>query len=210
MCDEKTHPRYPARPRVILFDVLETLVTEPFYDAIPRFFGLSLDELLLAKHPTAWVEFEEGRITEAEYLARYFRDGRAVDAAGLRACIAAAYQWIDGMQELLAELHAAGCELHALSNYPTWYRLIDEKLKLSRYLRWTFVSCRTGIRKPDPQAFLRAAAALKVPPSQCLFVDDRPVNVAAARDVGMDAVLKQDARQVRAELAKRGLVPIPQ
>jgi HAD superfamily hydrolase (TIGR01509 family) len=193
----------PAR-QIILFDVMGTLVTEPFSTVIPGFFQMSLDELREAKHPTAWIEFEEGRLTEADYVARFFRDGRPVDADALRACVHDAYCWIDGMQDLLVDLKAAGCEMHALSNYPAWYQLIDEKLQLSRFLDWTFVSCKTGVRKPDPQAFLGAAATLEVDPQQCLFIDDRPVNVNAAQLVGMVAILYHSAEQLREELADRG------
>lgn len=45
------------------------------------------------------------------------------------------------MEDLLARLNTAGYELHALSNYPSWWRIIEDKLQPSRYLRWTFISC---------------------------------------------------------------------
>ena len=192
-----------GKPRVIIFDVMETLVTEPFFTAVPAFFGMTCEGLQSAKHPTAWIEFEEGRITEAEYFDRFFLDRRAVDGEGLRQCLEQAYRWVDGMEGLLTELKAADCEMHALSNYPVWYALIDESLRLSRFLHWTFVSCLTGVRKPDPQAYLGAAAALQLEPKACLFIDDRVENVEAATAVGMDAILKVDSTQVRNELAQR-------
>lgn len=195
----------PARP-IFLFDVMETLVTEPFLTAMPAFFGMTLDEFRQAKHPTSWIEFEEGRISEKEYYDQVFRDGQRVDGLGLRACLRDAYCWIEGMQQLLADLHSAGYESHTLSNYPAWYEIIEDKLQLSRYLRWTFVSWKTGVRKPDAKAYLGAASALNVSTHDCLFIDDRPVNVDAAREVGMDAILKEDAMQVRAELSRRGLL----
>ena len=191
---------------IILLDVMETLVTEPYYRAMPGFFGMSLEQLREAKHPTSWIEFEEGRLTEAEYVPLFFRDGRPVDAEGLRRCVTEAYDWLDGMQQLLADLKAAGHSMHALSNYPVWYQLIEGKLRLSRYLDWSFVSCRTGVRKPDRRAFLGAAEALQVPPGKCLFIDDQVRNVKAARSVGMDAIHRQNAAQVRKELVQRGLL----
>jgi hypothetical protein len=126
-------PVQPTDGPVLLLDVMGTLVHEPFFDELPAFFGMTLDELLAAKHPTAWIEFEHGRLSEAGYLARYFRDGRSVDGAALRAHMTAAYRWLDGVPELLAELHAAGRPMHALSNYPVWYELIEAKLSLSRW-----------------------------------------------------------------------------
>lgn len=195
----------PKRP-IILFDVMETLVTEPFFTTIPGFFGMSLGELLETKHPTSWIEFEKGRITEDEYVQTFFRDGRVVDGAGLRACLLKTYEWLDGMEHLVAELHGVGYELHALSNYPIWYELIEKKLKLARFLKWTFVSCKIGLRKPDMGIFHHAAESLQVPTSDCLFVDDRVENVKAANAAGMDTILMTGATECRKELVLRDLL----
>ncbi len=57
-----------------------------------------------------------------------------------------AYDYIDGMPQLLRRLRAAGFDVHACSNYPVWYRLIESKLQLSRYLDWTFISCEGAMK----------------------------------------------------------------
>ncbi|MCX4827630.1 MULTISPECIES: HAD-IA family hydrolase [unclassified Streptomyces] len=49
-----------------------------------------------------------------------------------------------------------------------------------------------GIEKPDQRAFDAACAALAVRPENCLFIDDVPVNVEAARTAGMQAHLFED------------------
>jgi putative hydrolase of the HAD superfamily len=49
-------------------------------------------------------------------------------------------------------------------------------------------SATLGVRKPDPQAFHAIAAAMHLPPSACLFIDDLSENVAAARSIGMEAL----------------------
>ena len=194
-----------ARP-IVLCDVMETLVHEPYFEELPAFFGMTLEDLAAAQHPTSWVEFEEGHIDEATYLAQFFRDGRAIDAPALRTCLSRAYRWLDGVEGVLADLHAAGLAIHALSNYSTWYELIDARLHLSRYLQWTFVSCRTGVRKPDTEAFLGPCRTLDVAPDACLFIDDQPANVAVARGLGMDAIHFRDARSLRAALAERRIL----
>lgn len=191
--------------KVLLFDVMSTLVSEPFLADMPRFFGMSLDELIRLKDPTAFVAFERGEIDEAEYAARFFSDGRTIDVEGLKRCLRESYQWIDGMEALVAELAERRVEMHTLSNYSVWYRLIEERLELSRFVSWTFVSCHTGVRKPDADAYLGAARKLGVPPADCLFVDDRKKNCAGAEAVGMPAVLFESAAQLRAELAARGI-----
>ena len=194
------------RRSIVLCDVMDTLVHEPFHLEMPAFFHLSLEELVAAKHPTAWIEFELGALSEEQFLARFFRDGRGFDRAAFVRAVRAAYRWLPGMQELLAALAARGHAIHALSNYPCWYRMIEERLALSRYLAWSFVSCETGVRKPDPRAFLGAAARLGVAPGECLLIDDREHNCSAARALGMAALRFTSAGELAEALAQRGLL----
>ena len=194
---------------ILLLDVMGTLCYEPFHRELPAFFGMSLERLIAEKHPTAWAEFERSEIDARELAARFFRDGRAVDLAALEACMRESYRFLDGIEELLRELRARGHEMHALSNYPVWYRWIEERLALSRFLSWSFVSCDTGVRKPDPRAYDGAARALGVAPAACLFVDDREENCAGARAAGMDAVRFEGAEALTTELAARGLLDGP-
>lgn len=202
-------PGVTTRPDRLLFDVMDTLVYDPFRHEIPAFFGMSLRELLAQKHPSAWVRFEHGELDEDALLASFFADGRSFDGAAFIDMLRAAYRWIDGIEPLLADLASVGVPMHALSNYPCWYRLIEERLALSRYVAWSFVSCETGVRKPAPEAYLFASRALGVAPARCLFVDDRSVNCDAAREVGMDAIVFTDAAQLRRELERRDLVSPP-
>ena len=191
---------------VLLFDVMDTLVYDPFHHAIPSYFGLDLAGFLAEKHATAWVEFELGELEPEAYAAKMFRDGRRVDWQHFAAHVRDAYRFIDGMQELLVELSQAGVEMHALSNYPVLYRLIDEKLGLSRWVKFSFVSCETRVRKPDPEAYLGAARALGRDPASCIFIDDREKNCHAAEAVGMPSIVFRDATSLRAELGARGIV----
>lgn len=191
---------------LLLLDVMDTLVRDPFRDAMPAFFEMSFEQMLADKHPDAWVRFERGEIAEREFLESFFADRRPFDHEAFRAHIRAAYRWMPDVPELLEELTAAGAELHVLSNYPVWYRLIEERLGVSRFVRWTFVSCETGVRKPEAEAFLGAARHLETAPGRCLFVDDRERNVEAARAVGMAAERFEGADALRRRLVERGVL----
>lgn len=194
---------------VLLLDVMSTLVHEPFLHEVPAFLGRSLAELRHELSIEAWHDFEKGHIDEATFAQRFFRDGRAWDYAGLVAMLRGAYRYLDGIEPLLADLRAAGRPMHALSNYPVWYQLIEDAVGLSRYVAWTFVSCRTGVRKPDAAAYTGAAAALGVAPADCIFVDDRQDNCDAARAVGMDTIVFESSVALRRALHSRNLVPHP-
>lgn len=196
----------PTDERVLLLDVMGTLVHEPFYEDMPAWFGLTFEELLEQKHPTAWRDFELGTIDEPALLRTFFRDGREVDGVALERHMRASYRLLDGVEPLLADLRDAGVEMHALSNYAPWYRWIEEETGLSRFLTWSFVSCDIGVRKPDPDAWRIPMRALDRAAAELVFVDDREQNCAAARALGVDAVRFTSADRLREDLVERGLL----
>lgn len=186
----------------LLFDVMGTLVYDPFEVEVPRALGMTFAEVLAAKHPTAWVEFEHGDLTEAEFLPQFFADGRIFDHGALLAAFADHFRLQDGIEELLRDLAREGLRPQLLSNYPIWWRRVEAKTGLSRWCDWRFVSCETRLRKPDPEAFLQATRALDRSPGQCFFVDDVARNVAAAARLGLRAHRFVDAATLRAELLR--------
>jgi len=191
---------------ILLLDVMGTIVREPFLEDVPGFFGMSVRELLPLLSREAWFEFERGEIDEATFAGRFFHDARPFDCEGLKNVLRSGYDYLPGMRDLLSDLGARGVAMHALSNYPIWYRMIEVKLRLSEHLAWSFVSCKTGVRKPDPEAYVGAARVLDVEPGGCLFVDDREPNCEAARAVGMGAVRFTTASELRIELARLGVL----
>eukprot|EP00898_Chlorokybus_atmophyticus_P000703 jgi/Chlat1/1633/Chrsp127S01880 len=192
--------------QILLLDVMSTLVRDPFYEDMPRFLRLSFKELLAAKHPTAWIEFEKGHIDEARMFAMFFKDGREFDSQGLKDCMRAGYRWLDGCESILQQLKRQDCNMHAFSNYPVWYMMIEEKLQLSQYLPWSFVSCHIGYRKPERNVFQYIINKLGVHPEDCCLVDDSVRNTDAARDFGMRAIQFQDANQLALDLQKEGFL----
>jgi FMN hydrolase / 5-amino-6-(5-phospho-D-ribitylamino)uracil phosphatase len=194
------------KPDFVLFDVMDTIVFDPAYTTLPALFDLPIKELWAAANPTAWPAFEKGHLSEDEYFQRFFTDGRRVDGAALKVGLEQNYRWLDGMEELLGDLQREQVNMHILSNYPIWFELIERKLKLSRYLPWTFVSHKTGLRKPDPASYISAAQSLGFEPHRGLFIDDREKNCQAARAHGMDAILFENAIELRAQLSQRKLI----
>ena len=192
--------------QILLWDVMGTLVHDPFFAEMPEFFGMSFEDLLRAKHPTAWVEFELGRRSEPSFLDDFFEDRRAFDQAGFLRAVGDSYRWLPGMEELLAELCDAGNPMHAFSNYPIWYRMIEDRLGLARYLHWTFVSCLIGLRKPDLAAYAHVVDTLGVPAESCVFIDDRQSNVRAARESGLQGVLFEGVDPLRRALTQVGVL----
>lgn len=190
--------------RILLWDVMGTLVHDPFYEEMPEFFGLSFQDLIKRLEPGAWVDFELGRRTESEFLSDFFADGRDFDHQGFVRTVRDAYRWLPGMEALLAELRAAGHTMHTFSNYPVWYRMIEERLRVARFADWTFVSCLIGLRKPDPAAYARVLRRLGASAEQCIFIDDRGDNCKAAAEAGIHAIRFEGVEVLRGELEGAG------
>lgn len=60
-----------------------------------------------------------------------------------------------------------------------------------------FLSFRTGLLKPDREAFSQVSKACRCLPGEVLFFDDNPLNVAAATEFGMRSFLTKDPAEVR-------------
>ena len=67
------------------------------------------------------------------------------------------------------------------------------------------LSYELGTMKPDSAIYARAAELAGVPASEIFFIDDRPDNVAAAREAGFDAVVYTDTETLVADLRGRGV-----
>ena len=72
--------------------------------------------------------------------------------------------------------------------------------ELERYFDVVVTSGEIGYAKPEAQAYEITADRLGVRLDECIFIDDREPYCAAARGVGMQAMLYQDLAQFRAEL----------
>jgi HAD superfamily hydrolase (TIGR01662 family) len=99
---------------------------------------------------------------------------------------------IDGLLQRLVE---RGLKLGIVANQPATIVARLERVGIAQYFAYTGVSGTTGLRKPDPRAFLAAAGALGAAPGQCIMVGDRIDNdVVPAKALGMAAILFRSGR----------------
>lgn len=54
-----------------------------------------------------------------------------------------------------------------------------------------FSSCYLGVRKPNPHIFQMAMEIVQVSPQECIYFDDRPMLVNAAKKLGINAIHHQ-------------------
>ena len=188
---------------VVAFDLMDTLVRDPYREALEAATGLPLPELFQRRLPNLYPDFECGRITEQQYWQGMTDAGIAVDPDVFHRTRRAGYEWLPGMRDLLEDVSAnARCVI--ASNYPDWIH--EVVAPLDGVIDAVYASHDLGVRKPDPVFFERLLAAEVVPADQVLFVDDRESNVEAARSLGMPAIRFTDALALRKDLRTAGLL----
>lgn len=64
------------------------------------------------------------------------------------------------------------------------------------------VSSQVGCSKPDVKIYQIVLERLKLPPEQCIFIDNHERNLIPARQMGIQTVLAQNPEQVIADVSK--------
>jgi putative hydrolase of the HAD superfamily len=133
---------------------------------------------------------ERGEIAIPDFereLARRLttHDGRPVEPEGLLGRMFAGFRREQPMFDVVRRARGLVLKTALLSNswgmdYPReeWDEVFDAVV----------ISGEVGMRKPEPAIYHHAAGLLGLPPSECVFVDDLPSNVAGAVAVGMVGV----------------------
>jgi len=80
-----------------------------------------------------------------------------------------------------------------------------EQFGLRQYFSVFFSSCFLGLRKPDEAIYRTVLQVTQCQPAECIFIDDREVNLECPRELGVATILFQDAAQLRRELRENGV-----
>ena len=70
-----------------------------------------------------------------------------------------------------------------------WSKFLRDYHGIEPLIDAAFISGDLRVRKPDPKIYCIALETLEARPDECLFVDDSPERVEAARELGIYAVL---------------------
>lgn len=160
----------------------------------------------------SWNHLQDAGRPWAEALAEVRRTHPhwAAHAAAYHAHFPASLAELSETSAIVDELHAADVPLYGLTNWSDeLFPHALARFEVLRRLRRIVVSGAIGAAKPDPRAYRAVAEVSGLPLDRLLFVDDSPTNVAAAADLGMDAIVFTGAADLRAALRRRRLPVAP-
>ncbi len=114
---------------------------------------------------------------------------------------------IAGSVEILGELRLKGYRLHALTNWSAeTFPIARRRFAFLQWFESIVVSGEVGLAKPDPRIFALAIERCRLDPGRTVFIDDSPRNVEAGRAAGMQALHFSNPQQLRADLARLGML----
>jgi putative hydrolase of the HAD superfamily len=150
-----------------------------------------------------WHQFDRGHLTEDEVIDRMeARIGRPRDE--LIAIVDAVRESLiekPDTLKLIRELHQRAIPLYCLSNMPaSIYAHLRIRHAFWDVFRGIVISGEVRMVKPEPQVFAHLLERFDLRAAESIFIDDLPVNIEAARRVGLRTILFRDAAQCRHEL----------
>jgi putative hydrolase of the HAD superfamily len=197
--------------RAIFWDVGGVLLSNA-WDHTERSAALEhfrLDEKeFQSRHEQIVSEFERGKIALDEYLDRavfyrerpftreQFRDYMFARSKPFPDVLNFAQSLTDSGKYLMGTINNESRELN-------YYRM--EKFGLRKIFRLFFSSCFVGLRKPERDIYRLALETTQIPAGECCFVDDRPLNLEGAANLGMHTIQMQSLDQLQSAFAKLGV-----
>jgi len=155
------------------------------------------------RHELSFPAFDAGQLSLNEYLDRtLFYRPRKFSREEFTAFMFAQSQEFPASRAILDQCAAANRYLlGAINNEPlelNQYRI--EAFNLRRSFQVFFSSCYIHSRKPEEGIFRMALAVTQRQPEECVFIDDRPLNLEAPRRLGMSVIHYRSPDQLRADL----------
>ena len=167
---------------------------------------LLLQEVFLSKE---WVEMDRGTLREetAEPIMCSRLPAHLHDAVHqLTSCWDQPILPMEGMEQLVQELKAAGYGIYLLSNASVRQHAYWPRVPGSALFDGTLISADEGIMKPQREIYLLCLTRFGLKPEECFFIDDVPANIAGAESCGISGtVFRADAALLRRELRQAGI-----
>jgi len=194
--------------RAVVFDYGMVLTEEQdpaAYAALLRLTGLDRDRF----EPLYWADrhaYDEGKLTGVAFWQKLVRDAEIGETTGLAEELNVwdARMWTTQNRAMLAwqlELKQHGIKTAILSNMGDNVLANIERTFdwLARFdvLVWSY---QLGMAKPEPAIYQHTLRELGVEPGEALFIDDRLVNIEAARALGMRGILFSTVDTLRVDL----------
>jgi HAD superfamily hydrolase (TIGR01549 family) len=198
----------------IIFDLGEVLFTGIKNTGLALMEKHKIDEALVKGAPFSTSktplliplvqEFFNGNISEDEYIkAVLFQYPQFGTDYWLKDHIRENFREVEGTRELVIGLKKLGYKTAILSVHgKEWIDYLEKKFNFHELFDVVSFSYDEGISKPNPSAFQNILKKLNAKPEECIFIDDNPRNVEAAKALRIESILFTNATELQIGLEK--------
>lgn len=109
---------------------------------------------------------------------------------------------VPGMKDLLCKLKEQGFKLYGLTNWCSEVHKVIARYDILHLLDGRVISSEEHLIKPEIAIYQRLCQKYNLRPEECLFTDDKAINVQGALNAGMHAILFENTAQFEADLNK--------
>lgn len=197
--------------RNIIFDVGNVLVEFRWEGAV-RDHGLAgerLERLQKATLSSAmWDELDRSALSDEEILAGFIENDPGMEEEIRRMwqynremirCYDYSHDWIRSLKE-------KGYHCYILSNYSRYtYEQTREELSFEKLVDGSLFSFQVQQVKPERAIFESLLSRFDLKPEECVFLDDSPGNVEAARALGIHGIVFESQAQAVEALKELGV-----
>lgn len=160
------------------------------------------------RHEMVVGRFETGRLSLDRYLDRtVFYRPRNFEKDAYKEYWFDLSKPIGGTLDVVERVALAGRYLLATLNNESrelnLHRI--EHFGLRKYFSLFMSSCFLGVKKPEDEIFRLALDLSQRKPEECLFIDDRELNVESAARLGLQTLIFRNATQLEEGLRRMGI-----
>jgi putative hydrolase of the HAD superfamily len=160
------------------------------------------------RHRLTFEIHEQGKLSFDEYLDKVvFYEKRAFSKAQFRSFMCAQSKAFPQMIQMVSQLKLTyGLKIAVVSNESrelNAYRI--KEFQLAGFVDAFISSCFVHLRKPDVEIFHLALDIAQTLPRHVIYIENTPMFVQIAEDLGIESILHTDYESTRARLARLGL-----
>ena len=200
--------------KAIIWDFGGVITSSPFeaFNDFEKENDLPLDIIrnINSENPdkNAWAKFESNIVSIEEFDELFYQEAKAkgYDVKGKEIIKLLSGSIRGNMVEFLKELkgtYKLGCITNNVKPLEKDIRE-DSNAAASKEAMLLFdhiiESSKVGIRKPNPEIYKMSCNALKVNPSDCIYLDDLGINLKPARKLGMTTIKVIDPEEAIKEV----------
>lgn len=150
-----------------------------------------------------WNEIDRGVWTEEEILQGFIKNDPELETEIRHTFsdISTVVKEREYARSWVISLKEAGYQVYYLSNYgEKTKRETEKELQFLKAMDGGVMSYEIQVNKPDAKIYQELFARYGLKPEECVFLDDLPANIAAAKELGMYGIVVKDQEQADAEL----------